>query len=57
MVPVVTNHADIGVAAAINGLGIACHFERDGVGALLVPSAADRNRRLIHAPGRIHWTR
>jgi DNA-binding transcriptional LysR family regulator len=30
--PVVTNHADIGVAAAVNGLGIAYHFERDGVG-------------------------
>lgn len=29
--PVVTNHADIGVAAALNGLGIAYHFERDGV--------------------------
>ncbi len=33
--PVVTNHADIGVAAAVNGLGIAYHFERDGVGELL----------------------
>ncbi|ATE74152.1 LysR family transcriptional regulator [Lysobacter capsici] len=33
--PVVTNHADIGVAAALNGLGIAYHFERDGVGELL----------------------
>ena len=30
--PVVTNHADIGVAAALIGLGIAYHFERDGVG-------------------------
>lgn len=29
--PVVTNHADIGVAAALSGLGIAYHFERDGV--------------------------
>lgn len=29
--PVVTNHADIGIAAALNGLGIAYHFERDGV--------------------------
>jgi DNA-binding transcriptional LysR family regulator len=29
--PVVTNHADIGVAAALEGLGIAYHFERDGV--------------------------
>ncbi|MBL0421559.1 LysR family transcriptional regulator [Ramlibacter sp. AW1] len=29
--PVVTNHADIGVAAALNGLGIAYHLERDGV--------------------------
>lgn len=29
--PIVTNHADIGVAAALNGLGIAYHFERDGV--------------------------
>jgi DNA-binding transcriptional LysR family regulator len=29
--PVVTNHADIGIAAAVNGLGIAYHFERDGV--------------------------
>ena len=29
--PVVTNHADIGVAAAVNGLGIAYHFDRDGV--------------------------
>ncbi|OZY86506.1 LysR family transcriptional regulator [Cellvibrio mixtus] len=33
--PIVTNHADIGVAAALNGLGIAYHFERDGVGELL----------------------
>ena len=33
--PVVTNHADIGVAAALNGLGIVYHFERDGVGELL----------------------
>jgi len=32
---VVTNHADIGVAAAVSGLGIAYHFERDGVGELL----------------------
>eukprot|EP01034_Spumella_vulgaris_P000785 gene785-1040_t len=30
--PVVTNHADIGVAAAVNGLGIAYHFEVDQVG-------------------------
>lgn len=29
--PVVTNHADVGIAAAVNGLGIAYHFERDGV--------------------------
>lgn len=29
--PVVTNHADIGIAAALNGLGIAYHFEQDGV--------------------------
>lgn len=33
--PVVTNHADIGIAAALNGLGIAYHFEHDGVGELL----------------------
>jgi DNA-binding transcriptional LysR family regulator len=33
--PVVTNHADIGIAAALNGLGIAYHFDRDGVGDLL----------------------
>lgn len=33
--PVVTNHADIGVAAAVNGLGIAYHFEQDGVAELL----------------------
>lgn len=33
--PVVTNHADIGIAAAVNGLGIAYHFERDGVRELL----------------------
>lgn len=33
--PVVTNHADVGIAAALNGLGIAYHFERDGVGELL----------------------
>lgn len=33
--PVVTNHADIGVAAALNGVGIAYHFERDGVAELL----------------------
>lgn len=29
--PVVTNHADVGIAAALNGLGIAYHFERDGL--------------------------
>ena len=29
--PVVTNHADIGIAAALQGMGIAYHFERDGV--------------------------
>ena len=29
--PVVTNHADIGIAAALNGLGIAYQFDRDGV--------------------------
>lgn len=33
--PVVTNHADIGIAAALNGVGIAYHFERDGVAELL----------------------
>jgi DNA-binding transcriptional LysR family regulator len=33
--PVVTNHADIGIAAALSGLGIAYHFERDGVSELL----------------------
>lgn len=33
--PVVTNHPDIGLAAALNGLGIAYHFEQDGVGDLL----------------------
>jgi DNA-binding transcriptional LysR family regulator len=33
--PVVTNHADIGIAAALDGLGIAYHFEQDGVGELL----------------------
>ena len=33
--PVVTNHADIGIAAALDGLGIAYHFERDGVDELL----------------------
>jgi DNA-binding transcriptional LysR family regulator len=33
--PVVTNHADIGIGAALNGLGIAYHFERDGVAELL----------------------
>ncbi|WP_343652795.1 LysR family transcriptional regulator [Herbaspirillum sp.] len=33
--PVVTNHADIGIAAALDGLGIAYHFERDGVAELL----------------------
>ncbi|NYI01827.1 LysR family transcriptional regulator [Cupriavidus plantarum] len=30
--PVITNHADVGIAAALNGLGIAYHLERDGVG-------------------------
>ncbi len=30
--PVVTNHADIGVAAALEGLGIIYHFELDQVG-------------------------
>ncbi|WP_244953512.1 LysR substrate-binding domain-containing protein [Xanthomonas axonopodis pv. vasculorum] len=33
--PVVTNHADIGIAAAVNGLGIAYHFELDGMGELV----------------------
>jgi DNA-binding transcriptional LysR family regulator len=33
--PVVTNHADIGIAAAEHGLGIAYHFECDGVSELL----------------------
>jgi len=33
--PVVTNHADIGIAAALDGLGIVYHFERDGVNELL----------------------
>ena len=33
--PVVTNHADIGIGAALNGLGIAYHFESDGVAELL----------------------
>lgn len=33
--PVVTNHPDIGIAAAVDGLGIAYHFERDRVGELL----------------------
>lgn len=33
--PVVTNHADIGIAAALNGLGIAYHFARDGVDQLI----------------------
>jgi DNA-binding transcriptional LysR family regulator len=33
--PVVTNHADVGIAAALNGLGIAYHFEQDGVGELV----------------------
>ncbi|MDR6583702.1 LysR family transcriptional regulator [Herbaspirillum sp. BH-1] len=33
--PIVTNHADIGIAAALDGLGIAYHFERDGVAGLL----------------------
>lgn len=32
---VVTNNADIGIAAALKGLGIAYHFELDGVGELL----------------------
>lgn len=32
---VVTNNADIGIAAALNGLGIVYHFELDGVGELL----------------------
>ncbi|MGN6481649.1 LysR family transcriptional regulator [Luteibacter sp.] len=33
--PVVTNHPDIGIAAALNGLGIAYYFERDAVGELI----------------------
>lgn len=33
--PVVTNHADIGIAAAVSGLGVAYHFELDQVGELL----------------------
>ncbi len=33
--PVVTNHADIGIAAALNGLGIVYHFDQDGVGDLV----------------------
>ncbi|MBE7368883.1 LysR family transcriptional regulator [Ramlibacter pallidus] len=30
--PILTNHADVGIAAALEGLGIAYHFERDRVG-------------------------
>jgi DNA-binding transcriptional LysR family regulator len=33
--PVVTNHADVGIAAALAGLGITYHFEQDRVGELL----------------------
>ena len=33
--PVVTNHPDIGIAAAVQGLGIAYHFERENVRELL----------------------
>ena len=33
--PVVTNHADIGIGAALSGLGIAYHLESDGVAELL----------------------
>lgn len=33
--PVVTNHPDIGIAAAVEGLGIAYHFENERVGELL----------------------
>lgn len=33
--PVITNHADVGIAAALAGLGIAYHFEQDRVGELL----------------------
>ncbi|SFR87664.1 transcriptional regulator, LysR family [Stenotrophomonas maltophilia] len=33
--PVITNHAEVGIAAALGGLGIAYHFEQDGVGELL----------------------
>lgn len=33
--PVITNHADIGIGAALNGLGIAYHFDSDGVAELL----------------------
>ncbi|WP_070885647.1 LysR family transcriptional regulator [Pseudomonas argentinensis] len=33
--PVVTNHPDIGIAAAVQGLGIAYHFERESLGELL----------------------
>jgi DNA-binding transcriptional LysR family regulator len=33
--PVVTNHPDVGIAAALHGLGIAYHFEQDGVAELL----------------------
>ncbi|MGE4239467.1 LysR family transcriptional regulator [Ramlibacter sp.] len=29
--PIVTNHADVGISAALNGLGIAYHFKQDGV--------------------------
>jgi len=33
--PVVTNHPDIGIAAALNGLGVAYYFERDAVGEFI----------------------
>lgn len=33
--PLVTNDADIGIAAALQGLGIAYHFEQDGLSELL----------------------
>lgn len=39
--PVLTNHPDIGIAAALQGLGIAYHFKEDGIGELLA------QRRLV----------
>lgn len=61
--PVVTNHADVGIAAALAGLGIAYHFEQDRVGELLAQGllvrvladwSVSRPRLFLYYPNRRH---